>query len=73
MRYLINISDGKIRRTDGIEKIGASPTAIAMLASPLVTTVGAFALLNEQLITIQYIGAALILIGGYMLAKNRKK
>ncbi len=53
----------------GIDKIGPSSTAIAMLASPLITILAAFTILGEGLVAIQFAGMALMLIGGYVLAK----
>jgi len=55
----------------GIKEIGANFTGIIMLLAPLIATILAFFFLGEQFIPIQYLGAALILIGSYFLIKRK--
>lgn len=55
----------------GIKKIGPGPTTIFFLIAPLITVSLAFIVLKETMVATQGIGAALILMGSYLIIKNK--
>jgi len=55
----------------GIKEIGPGPTTIFYLMSPMITIFLAFIVLGETIVFTQALGVVLIMIGAYLIIKNK--